>query len=500
MNKLAAALAGALASLAFAGTAHAETTFGVADDAGKHADDGGVAFCALLGDLGMAENRMTVQWDPANPTTIPDQVFLDRALPRFSLCGVRVIFAVYPSRSRGLSETEGAAGQFVLFLHQLARTYPYVKHFVVGNEFNQPRFFQPQFDASCRASSAAAYVGLLAQAYDALKAVDPRIVVISSVSPRGNDNCRAPNNVSTSPVRFIRDMGAAYRKLGRTWPLFDEFGQHVYPNQPVDSLTKGYGWPNIGIPNLDRLKQAVWDAFHGTGQPTFEQGLRVRLGEVGWQVGVVPSAAGAYHGQENVQVTTETAQAEIYGELVRRVVCDPHVGALHFFGLVDEKNLDRFQAGLIRADGTTRPSYDAVKTAIAETQGRCAGRSVSWRHVTSVIGAEVEFGNLSRRQSPKRLAWNFSVSADEETTYRAGIFRLPAGREAIVRTLTAASAGGLVASASGLVKAYYKPLVQFRQRLRSGSYVYAVRLAAAMNPARTSVFVSRPFRVGTGKR
>jgi hypothetical protein len=39
-------------------------------------------------------------------------------------------------------------------------------------------------------------------------------------------------------------------------------------------------------------------------------------------------------------------------------------------------------------------------------------------------------------------------------------------------------------------------LIRFdRRTLPPGTYVYTVRLTAAMNPERTSVIVSRPFRV-----
>ena len=57
------------------------TTFGVADDAGKYADDGGARFFHMLTDLGMTENRMAVFWDPSQPNTIVDQAFLDRVAP-----------------------------------------------------------------------------------------------------------------------------------------------------------------------------------------------------------------------------------------------------------------------------------------------------------------------------------------------------------------------------------------------------------------------------------
>ncbi len=50
---------------------------------------------------------------------------------------------------------------------------------------------------------------------------------------------------------------------------------------------------------------------------------------------------------------------------------------------------------------------------------------------------------------------------------------------------------------TGTLKAYYVPRVKFAQRqLQPGWYVYAIRLSAAVNPARTSFFLSKPFRVG----
>ena len=39
-----------------------------------------------------------------------------------------------------------------------------------------------------------------------------------------------------------------------------------------------------GLRQPDRVKQALWDAFAGTGQPTTREGLRLYLDEVGWQV------------------------------------------------------------------------------------------------------------------------------------------------------------------------------------------------------------------------
>ena len=81
----------------------------------------------------------------------------------------------------------------------------------------------------------------------------------------------------------------------------DGLSFHPYPNRATDPLERGYAWPNAGFVNLDRVKQAIWDAFEGTPQPTTLEGLRLYLDEVGWQVDT--SGQEGYTGDENVPVT-----------------------------------------------------------------------------------------------------------------------------------------------------------------------------------------------------
>src|SRR6185436_16252027 len=132
---------------------------------------------------------------------------------------------------------------------------------------------------------------------------------------------------------------------GRTRPVLDALSFHPYPNTNTDSPSSGYAWPNIGLANADRLKQALEDAFGGTGQPTVRSGLKLYYDELGWQVDT--SANGSYAGTENVPVTTETNQAAIYGQIPRLVACDPAVAAVNIFGFFDESDRGAgFQAGL----------------------------------------------------------------------------------------------------------------------------------------------------------
>jgi hypothetical protein len=500
-GRITAALIAFCAALALASPATADLQIGVVDDHAKGADP--EFFFGQMTDLGMTEVRVTILWDPATPMTIRDQAEIERMLPFAQARGIRVLFVLDLATPQAVGNSAPAAGRFAAFAAHVARTFPSVKDIIVGNEPNQTRFWQPQYNRNGSPAACIAYERLLAASYDSLKQVDPTIKVIGvGLSPRGNDSPKASSNVSRSPVRCLRDIGAAYRGSARRRPVMDELSFHPYPRSDRDPLLKGYQWPNAGVPNLDRIKQAVWDAFNGTRQPTFAEGSRAggltfRLDEVGWQVRVVASAAHAYEGTENVSTTDEAIQAQIYGSLIRYLACDRSVRSLLFFGLIDEPILDRWQAALIRADGTRRPAYDAVKNTFAQTHGRCTTKVRSWRHTVTVAGARAIFPR-SRVVPANRRSWAFKVRADEGALFRAGIFRLKRpsrlDRKGIARSLS--RAGGVL-RARGTAKAYWTTGVKFRSRtLKAGWYVYGVRVAAEMNAKRTATFVSRPFRVG----
>jgi hypothetical protein len=469
-----------ISALALAGSASAMDV-GVVDDYGV-APANSPAFFDTLSALGMRENRITITWDPAAPTTIERQQALELYLPLASLRGIRVVFAVAPATADSITSNPAAPGQYAAFLAHLARTFPTVKDFVVGNEPNQPRFWQPQFRRGV-AVSPTAYYSLLARSYDALKAVDPSITVIGvGLSPRGNDQPNAGDNVSVSPVRFISGLGKAYRSSRRRAPIMDELAFHPYPDRDTDGLMKGYRWPNAGVPNLDRIKQAFWDAFRGTRQPTFGEGrsrgrVAFRLDELGWQVGIPPASAGAYFGFESVRPTTESTQSGIYAQAIRYLACDASVRSVLFFLLRDEPDLERWQAGLIRADGSTRSSFDSVRGEIGRGNGRCSGQFRSWRHTTKVVGARLRFPK-ARVLPARRLTLALVANAGEDATAEAAVYR---GKRRIARTRTT-------------VKAYRSRVIRIGARFRPGRYTLRVTLRAALNPARKRSF-SAPLRV-----
>jgi hypothetical protein len=475
-RRISAVLAAACAALALAGAA-SSTTFGVADDAGKYAEDGGAGFFSMLTDLGMTENRIAVFWDPANPTTIVDQAFLDRSVPQAMRRGIDVMFAIYPLKARALVDTPNGVELFAQYAARVAERYPYVRKIICLNEGNQPRFHQPQFDEAGNGISGFVQEQAMAACYDALKAVDAGIDVIAfGVSPRGNDDFDAVSNVSHSPIRFLKEVGDAYRASGRTTPIADDVSIHCYPNVNTDAPSIGYVWPKVGCVNLDRFKQAWWDAFHGTAQPLFHEAgesesgpfVRIFVDEVGYQARIPPQKASLYTGSENVPLVDEATQGAYYAQLIAFMACDPNVALLNFFHAVDEQSLPAWQSGVVLADGTRRASYGAVKEAIGANQ-QCRGTQAQWRHTERVAGARAVFKALPR---------SFVVRAEEGFSYDVKITR-----PSSTRRLTGASGQGDAA----------RDLMFKLPRLTRGIYRLRVTLRAETNPDRATTF-TRMFR------
>ena len=482
--------------------AHAAPRFGVAEDATKYAEDGGASLYPRIRSLGMVENRIAVRWNPVDPTEILERRFLDRVLPVATRSGVRVVFDVFAIDPLAFGvDSNTRAMLFGAYAQKLARTYPQVTDFIVTNEPNESFFWRPQFGPAGEQLSAVAFLRVLASAYDALKAVNPAIRVIAAgLSGEGNDR------TSTSPVRFLKALGAAYRASGRTAPIMDALGFHIYPQRNTQPPSRHYAWPNAGGADLARIKQSVWDGFEGTAQPTFPEGparpgasaLGLVIGEFGWQVGVEPALAGRYFGKENVPTISEADQARYYAELISMLSCDPAVTDAMLLHLVDEPDLGRFQTGLMRIDLSERPAYAAVRKAVADA--RTCKAPETWSHAAGVVGAKVLFGE--RDHAATRAIFGISATAAEDASAKAGIFRVsgPKARPRpadVSRSLTGVT--GLptpVLTTAKVMKAHYMPRFEFRGRLQTGYYVFAIRMTAAMSPSRSQTFVSRVFKIG----
>lgn len=498
--RIVATAAACAAALAAPATASASPRFGVAEDATKYADDGGASLYPKLRQLGMVENRVTVRWSPADPTTIQEQGFLDRALPVAEQAGIRIVLDVYPVDPFAFSSSpRSRAALFAAYLQTVARRYPQVTDYIVGNEPNEFYFWRPQFGRGRTVVSAAGFLEVLAAGYDALKAVNPDIRVIAAgPSNEGNDK------TSSSPVRFLHALGEAYRASGRATPFMDAMTFHVYPRKNTFPPARRYSWPNAGGADMGRLKQAVWDAFGGTPQPTFPEGFAVAgpgtlglvIDEFGWQVGILPRLAGSYTSKENVPTISEARQARYYRDVIRMVACNTAVTDVMVFHLIDEPDLRRFQTGVLRIDRSKRPSHDALRDAIAAASA-CPNR-VGWWHSSRVAGVRAEFG--TRTRSARATSFGISATAGEDAVAKVGVFRVSDAfarpdAEDVSRSLASAAGAPPVLAATEPVRAGRRPRIELRGSLAPGHYVFGVRFTAALGRERSRTLVSPVFEV-----
>ena len=193
------ALACAAAALVVAPAAGAEIRVGVADDHAKTSPAVAEQFYAAMNDVGLTENRITLLWDSHAPTTIRERDQIAHAVAVATAHGVHVTISIYPDRARAITESPGAVGEFAAFTALVARTFPQVKDFIVGNEPNKARFWQPQFNENGSAAACAAYETLLAAPTTRSRPSIRRSRSSASAWARGGRTSRSTRATSRSP-------------------------------------------------------------------------------------------------------------------------------------------------------------------------------------------------------------------------------------------------------------------------------------------------------------
>jgi hypothetical protein len=451
---------------------------GATEDQQLGFDDGGAVVYDQMVSHRLGAIRMSVDYEPSEPTTVQQEAQLERAITAADQRGRRIILSISPGHSTDVTSDPNGVRKFAAYTALVARAFPSVTDFVIGNEPNLGRFWFPTYNRNKSIAAAATYEAALASSYDALKAVNSDIDVIGlAVSSRGDDRPGSARN-TISPVRFIKAVGDAYRKSRRTKPIMDNVALHPYPSANTDPPGKGASWPNLGVPNLNRGQQAFWDGFKGTAQPTFQESgarnaqgaVRWILDEAGWQTDT--RKLPGYFGNENTPPVDEAAQARYYKSIVQRYACDPHVAALLFFHWIDEADRDRLQSGLLRADRTMKPAANAVKDAIA---GGCAAASFGWRHSTTVDGASVTW-------KPK-AGYLFFAKAFEDATFTA----TATPTKAALKRAKALKQKLKAVTLKGKLKAYLGRGIKFKaiKPTKASSYTYKVKITATLNPTRT---------------
>jgi len=457
-----------------------EFVVGATEDQTLGFDDGGAALFGQMTSHNLGAIRMSVDYEPSEPTTVQQEGQLERAIEAADARGLRILLSIAPGHSTDVTGEPNGVRKFAAYTALVARAFPGVTDFVIGNEPNLGNFWFPTFNPNRTIASGATYEAALAASYDALKAVNSDIDVIGlAVSPKGDDRPGSARN-TISPVRFIKAVGDAYRKSRRNKPIMDNAALHPYPSANTDPPDKGAAWPNIGVANLDRAQQAFWDAFNGTAQPTFQEtgaraldaapAVRWILDEAGWQTDT--RGLPGYFGTETTPPITEATQARYYKSVVQRYACDPHVAALLFFHWIDEADRDRLQSGLVRADRTMKPAANAVRDGI---ESGCGVQYVAWRHSTAIDGATAAW-------KPKS-GFLFFAKAFEEATFAA---TATPTKRAVKRAKLLGKKLKPV-TVKGKLKPYTAGGVKFKGITikTASSYTFKLKLTATMNPART---------------
>jgi hypothetical protein len=351
---------------------------GAAEDAAKQGPLEADAKMSLARLAGFNTIRMTSLWWPGNRQVSGTELEgLRNAADAARLNGIRLIISVYPNGSKTTPLTPTARAQFASYTASIPQLVPYVRDVIVGNEPNLNRFWMPQFTATGENAAASSYMGLLAQTYDQLKAVSPKITVIGgTLAPRGSDKPTLAR-ATHSPTQFILDMGAAYRRSGRTRPVMDWFSFHPYLEK--SSIPPTFAHPKvkvIALADYGKLTRLLGKAFDGTAQPGST--LPILYDEFGVQTHATDGKRSLYTNEglpSAGDAVDEATQARYYTIALRFAACQKNVVGLLFFHVSDEADLDRWQSGVYYADDTPKSSLAAVRTAAEAARAGKLGSS-----------------------------------------------------------------------------------------------------------------------------
>ena len=462
-------LAGALPSTASAGGP--TMLIGAAEDAVRQPTlVGAKAQMDLLTAAGLNSVRLTQVWAPGQTAPTPTDVAVLRNVAEAAhLDGVQVFLVVMNFGSRTTPLTEQDRQDFASYAAAIARAVPEIRRFVIGNEPNLNRYWLPQFDLDGSDAAATGYEALLAESYDALKAVSPNILVLGgALSPHGGDD---PTSIrlTHSPTAFITDMGTAYRDSGRAKPIMDALAIHPYEDNSSIAPENGKH-PNsttIAIADYDKLVSLLGNAFDGTAQRGST--LPIYYTEFGVESQIPATKASLYTGKEiaAVKPVTESVQGDYYKQAIELAFCQPNVRGFFIFHTIDEGDLNRWQSGLFYVDGKPKSDLPAVRTAVRE-----AHRGVVTRCPSLALTPRASLG-VVKAAARVRADLRCDIDCTYALTVRAA--------RRIVRQRRGVAVGGIAKHVA-------------LGSLRRGTYTLAVSLTAPVNPGRTRS-LSRRFTV-----
>jgi hypothetical protein len=209
---------------------------------------------------------------------------------------------------------------------------PEVRRIEVWNEPNLPGFWMPQCarGRTGRATlvSPGRYAALLAASYREIKAANPRAVVIGGVAgPAGRSPTSCPKDGraavgSLDFARLVADEG----------PPLDAWSLHLYPiGGPLQAFF---------VPSWATLPQVARQVDR------LRPGAPIHVTETGYHTS---------YNRFHRYFVSEAQQAAWVDETVAAAVRNPRVELVTWFNFQDNP---RWTGGLLRRDGTRKPSYD----------------------------------------------------------------------------------------------------------------------------------------------
>jgi hypothetical protein len=440
-----------------------------------------------------------------------DRVTLENAAAAAQLAGIRLMVSVSNLNGRTTPNTPALQEQLAIYALTIARAFPTITDFIIGNEPNlntfwMPQFAKPQFKTVTKKVrvkgklvtrkkkvlkgmpadlAAIGYTNLLAKTYDALKEFNPAINVIGvALSPRGGDKPLG-KRPTHSPVRFLLDMGAALRKLHRTQPIMDTFAFHPYGETSKTAPTFTHPKSNnIGLGDYAKLTSTLTQAFKGT--PQNGATLPILYDEFGVQTTIPGHKTGPYTNLGSKvakDAVSEALQARYYRQAITMAYCQPNVVGLLFFHVTDEFNANTWQSGVFYADDTPKTSLGAV---------RAAAEAARNGTLTSCAGADGT-ASLQTVAFPERETyttkddtWTVKLVCSRACTYLARIEDAQTGKPA--RAVQADAQPGSEATA------------EFpHEALAAGTYRISVRVWQYGRLGTTVLRYGKPFTVEEAK-
>jgi hypothetical protein len=433
----------------------------------------------LLRVSGYRAVRVTSYWTPGHEAPTETELrILENAAAAAAGNGVRLYVTVMHPGSRTTPLTEEARTEFAAYTAELLREVPGVRHVIVANEPNLNRFWLPQFALDGSNAASSAYLELLAQVYDAAKAVSANVRIYGgALSPRGADR-PAGSRHTQSPTAFIRGLGAAYRASGRDRPVMDAFVIHPYGDNSSQPPT--FAHPKnttITIADYGKLVALLGEAFDGTAQHGSD--LPLVYGEYGVESEIPEGKAALYTGTEpsTTRPVPEGTQASFYEQALALSFCQPTVEAVLLFLSRDERARPTWQSGVYYVDGTAKTSLPRVTEALDRATGGSIARCPGVR-----LTVEPKYLRFGGRAAARQGSFFAKLRCNLDCGYRVRVENAVTGQTKLSRR-GRAEVGELVEVDLGT------------RRLAPGTYRYTLALVHPVNPAPPTLRQGKPFRL-----